>query len=141
MIDLSTSITWSDVTNTTVPAPGALSDWDGQTNTTAIVAQSITTSAADLCNDYTNVDYGSGIYSDWYLPTIHQLNKLWDGIYEVNKALESDGNGSTTAFGKKTYWSSTEFNLGTAYYFYFDDGHSYGNYKNSLAFVRAVRSF
>jgi hypothetical protein len=78
MIDLSTSQTWSNVGSTEIGLT-AQSDWDGLSNSNAIVGQSEhSTSAAKLCLDYSNVDYGTGIYSDWYLPSRSELNHLFN---------------------------------------------------------------
>ncbi|MFH1563236.1 MAG: four helix bundle protein [Nitrospirota bacterium] len=105
MINISTSQVWSNVSSTLI-GPTAQSDWNGQGNTNAIIGQDgHSNSAAKLCDGYTNSDYGSGSYSDWYLPTIAQLNKLYNAVYEVNKALDSDENGATT--GLEDLWIYT----------------------------------
>jgi hypothetical protein len=141
LIDLSTTSTWSDVTNIAV-GPSAQSDWDGQSNTVAIVAQSISNSAADLCNMYINEDYGTGIFSDWYLPSRDELNDLWNNITAIQKALTNDGNPSTTPIGKNNYyWSSSEIHSYDAWDFYIGNGWAAGHPKNTLSNVRAVRAF
>ena len=144
MIDNSTGLIWTTAAyqSTTVPG-GALSDWDGQANTTAIVAQAGagTTYAAGLCDVYTNVDYGTGVYSDWYLPSRGELNDLWNNIKAVQKALDSDGNPATTAIEKTYYWSSSEYFSNYAWSFDFIYGYtSYAN-KGNTFYVRAVRAF
>jgi hypothetical protein len=144
MIDLSTDIMWTtaDYQTTTVPG-GALSDWDGQANTTAIVNQAGTgtTYAAGLCDAYTNADYGTGVYSDWYLPARGELNHLWNNIYQVQKALDSDGNPATTAVAKEFYWSSSEWTIYGAWNFYFGYGRADVSNKYGASYVRAVRVF
>ncbi|MCC6599329.1 MAG: hypothetical protein IT223_01485, partial [Crocinitomicaceae bacterium] len=71
-VDLSTAQKWSNVTGTWI---GTTNEWNDASNTTAIIGQSgRTSSAAKLYADYTNSDYGTGIYSDWYLPSIADLN-------------------------------------------------------------------
>ena len=145
MIDNSTGLIWTTAAyqSTTVPG-GALSDWDGQANTTAIVAQAGagTTYAAGLCDVYTNVDYGTGVYSDWYLPSRGELNDLWNNIKAVQKALDSDGNPATTAIEKDYYWSSSECNSNNAWYFngFYGGNTDYYNKSNTI-YVRAVRAF
>jgi hypothetical protein len=140
MIDLSTLKTWSDLP-TTLVGVSAQSDWDGQTNTNAIVAQSISTSAADFCDLYTNVDYGTGVYSDWYLPSTGELNDLWNNMKSVQKALDSDGNSTTKTLAKNVYWSSTESASNTAWCYHFTAGYADDVGKNNTFYVRAVRAF
>jgi hypothetical protein len=69
-------------------------------------------------------------YSDWYLPSKDELNKLY-----INRvAIGGFGNGS--------YWSSSEPNsYENAWYQYFQDGNQYYGPKNNLIPVRAIRSF
>jgi hypothetical protein len=141
MLDLSTSQAWSNVTSTLIGST-AQSDWDGLSNSNAIVGQSgHTNSAAKLCLDYTNIDYGTGVYSDWYLPSRGELNDLWNNLKAVQKALDSDGNPATTAFAKSFYWSSSEYDSSGAWTFYFYYGDAGGSGKGSTYYVRAVRAF
>jgi hypothetical protein len=143
MIDLSASQAWSNVTSTLIGI-NAQSDWDGLINSTAIVGQSgHTISAAKLCLDYTNADYGTGVYSDWYLPSRSELNNLWNNIYQVQKALDNDGNLATTALVKNNYWSSTESDATYAWYCSFTLGitNNDGWGKVLTRYVRAIRSF
>jgi hypothetical protein len=141
MIDLSSAQAWSNVSSTLIGTT-AQSDWDGNSNTTAIIGQgSHSSSAAKLCDDYTNADYGTGTFSNWYLPSCGELNDLWNSLKAVQKALDSDGNTSTTPLSRTTYWSSSEYNNSSAWYFTFDDGYTYVNYKNGTRYVRAVRAF
>lgn len=142
MIDLSTSQAWSNVCCTLIGAT-AQSDWDGLSNSNAIVGQAThTSSAAKLCLDYTNDDYGTGTYSDWYLPSRSELNDLWNSLKAVQKALDSDGNATTTAMGKNVYWSSSELIPTSAWNFGFNDGDAKsGSFKSTPYYVRAVRAF
>jgi len=141
MIDLSTSQAWSNVSSSLI-GPTAQSDWDGLSNSNAIVGQAThSSSAAQLCLDYTNADYGTGTYSDWYLPSRGELNDLWNNIKAVQKALDSDGNATTTAMAKSYYWSSSENPTNHAWGFTFSLGHAEGSGKNFEHYVRAVRAF
>ena len=139
MVDLSTSQTWSNVTSTLV----GTTSWNGQGNSTAIINQSgHTSSAAKLCDDYTNADYNTGIYSDWYLPAIDELSKLWHANYEVNKAFDSDSNVLTTGLVSGSYWSSSEGGTGSfAWYFNYSYGYTGISNKTGTFFVRAIRAF
>jgi len=143
MIDLA-SEKWSNVNDSLGVA--ANNPWNGQNNTNAIIAQTgHTISAAKLCNDYTNVNFGTGVYSDWYLPAINQLSQLYQSIYEVNKTLDNDGNSSTTTLYYKPYWSSTEnwniYARGYACFFNFETGVCDRYSKFNTLVVRAIRSF
>ncbi len=140
MVDMSTGHSWSNITNLSV---GTTNDWDGANNTTAIIGQSgHTNSAAKLCDDYTNADYGTGTYSDWYLPSIAELNHVWNNFYDVQKALTIDGSSSTTPISRSTYWSSSELNNLLAYFFDFFRGYTDASAgKITTHYVRAVRAF
>jgi hypothetical protein len=141
MVDLSQTQIWSNV-NMTLIGTAAQSDWNGLNNSNAIVGQSGQySSAAQLCLNYTNDNYGTGLYSDWYLPSRTELNDLWNNLKAIQKALDNDGNPATTAIVKNYYWSSSEYNYLYAWYFYFDLGQpSYTN-KYAQYYVRAVRAF
>jgi len=98
MVYLSIGQAWSDVSSTLIGA-SAQSDWDGPGNSNAIIGQNgHTSSAAKLCLDYTNADYGTGTYSDWYLPSRGELNHLWNNIYDVQKALNGASATEITKF-------------------------------------------
>lgn len=141
MIDLSTSQVWSNVSSTLIGTT-AQSDWDGLSNSNAIVGQAThSSSAAKLCLDYTNADYGTGTYSDWYLPSRCELNDLWNNIKAVQKALDSDGNAATTEIAKTYYWSSSENANSSAWYFDFGYGSPSYLGKANTYHVRAVRAF
>lgn len=139
MVDLSTAQSWSNVTAT---ALNTTNDWSGSTNTTAITGQSgHTSSAAKLCADYTNTNYGTGVFTDWYLPSIAELNHIWNNFYEVQKALTNDGNSTTTPLVRSYYWSSSEYYTYEAWFYSFFYGYSYTYGKYYTLYVRAVRAF
>ncbi len=141
MIDLSTSQIWSNISNQEIGS-SAQSDWDGNSNTSAIINQSgHSNSAAKLCTDYSNADYGTGIYNDWYLPSITELNHIWNNFYEIQKALDSDGNSTTTTIEQTIYWSSSEFSSTNPWQFSFSSGYISTTHKDYYRCVRAVRAF
>ncbi len=141
MIDLSDRYEWSNVHNIEIGS-SAQSDWNGSGNTTAIIAQeNHTESAAKLCEDYTNVDYGTGVYNDWYLPSIAELSHIWNNFYDLQKALTNDGSDLTKPLGSSYYWSSTEFGADMGLEFTFLIGRVGYTNKWSGSFVRAVRAF
>jgi hypothetical protein len=78
--------------------------------------------------------YSGGGYTDWYLPSKDELNKLW-----VNRA--KIGGFSSSGY----YWSSSEYSVYSAYYAwyqYFGSGYQSYSLKSSYSLrVRAVRAF
>jgi len=96
----------------------------GQINTTAIVNHCLPPNAAQLCNDLI-----LGGYSDWYLPSKDELNKLY-----INRV-------AIGVISNSIYWSSSEYTDYNAWYQNFLDG-SQINYDKAFPYhVRAVRSF
>lgn len=128
--DLSNGIQWYNGSYTTTGATGTAIG-TGQTNTSAIVNnQGAGSYAAQLCNDYTNADTGTGVYSDWYLPSKDELNKLYQNKTAVG------------GFAGNYYWSSSEDDSGDAWSQFFSNGYQYYSSKNDyLIRVRAVRGF
>jgi hypothetical protein len=136
LADISASETWSNVTSTLIGITSE-SPIDGHANTDAIIGQGgHSTSAAKLCNDYTNTNTGTGIYSDWYLPAAWELNQCYNAAYVVNTIL-----GAINGFQFTNYWSSTEHDANTAGNQHFAYGTSTGLAKSSSWRVRAVRMF
>jgi hypothetical protein len=139
MIDVSASAAWSNVILNIGNA--AESDWDGVNNSIAIMNQfGHITSAAKLCDNYVNADYGTGIYSDWYLPSRAEMNFIWNNFYEIQKALTNYGSPATT-LARDWYWSSSEYDAGSAYGYSFSLGYNDNLSKIGGNRVRAIRSF
>jgi len=132
LTDQSTSQAWSDVTSTEIGA-SAQSSWDGLSNSNAIVGQAgHTSSAAKLC-----LDLVSGGQSDWYLPSIQELNMLWNNYFTVARVLSQIS--GATQLSNSYYWSSSENLYNYAWAFAFVH---IGNFnKSSTYYVRAVRAF
>jgi len=127
--DQSTGIQWYNGSYTTTGATGTAIG-TGLDNTNKIIASQGNTGsyAAKLCRDFRG-----GGYTDWYLPSKDELNKLY-----LNK----------TAFGWNQsddgyYWTSTEYGMESARDQRISSSsggqNSYG--KNAQEFVRAIRSF
>lgn len=136
--DLAQAIVWSDQPST---ASGAISLWDGQSNTNLITTQPGALSGAGfLCAASTNNGK-----TDWYLPAIQELNKLWNNLLEVSQGIETaGGNQFNTEPGEDRYWSSTEYSLypdNNAFNYAFISGNSRFLNKNETMNVRAVRKF
>ena len=105
----------------------------GSANTDAIInvqGATETSYAAGLARAYTG-----GGYTDWFLPSIDELNKMY-----INKTT-LDAVAGFTPFSS-FYWSSTEYNNDNAWLQFFENGiqldvgKKYTNYA-----VRAVRAF
>ena len=140
LTDQSISQAWSNVT---FPAIGtsAQSSWDGLSNSNSIVGQAgHTSSAAKLC-----LDLVSGGQSDWYLPSIQELNMLWNNYYTVNRALSQIS--GAARLSNSGYWSSSEYNNNDYLYvawrfgFSFVNGYASSGNKSDTYYVRAVRAF
>jgi hypothetical protein len=107
---------------------------------------------------YTVVSSGIGIFeafevapvnpkNDWYLPAIDELSLLWQNRFNVNRTISRNSSLGpilgATHNGYNTYWSSTEYDSTSAWYFYFLNGVAKYNNKNDTDtyYVRAVRKF
>ena len=106
-------------------------DFNGETNTTAIVTQLGTNNgtpyAAKLCADL--VAYG---FDDWYLPAAGELNEMY-------KKLGSVANGGNGQITTGIYWSSSEFDGSGAWLQFFGDGSQDGGSKGLDFQCRCVR--
>jgi len=133
LTDQSTSQAWSNVTSAEI-GTSAQSSWDGLSNSNSIVGQGgHTSSAAKLC-----LDLVSGGQSDWYLPSIQELNMLWNNYYTVSRALSQIS--GATQLSKSVYWSSESSNIyAWTFYFSYGDSNLYSKYNTN--YVRAVRAF
>ena len=101
--------------------------WDGAFNTNLMTNSAAATYIASL---------GAG----WYLPSIDELNRLYNNRDHANKALNTGGFTllSTTA----NYWSSSETNNGNAWSQNFANGtQTHLGTKDNTYYVRAVRAF
>jgi uncharacterized protein (TIGR02145 family) len=129
-IDETTGTVWSNISSTAVTGTST-SLGTGQANTNKIISQSgHTLSAASVCDSYTNTETGTGVYSDWYLPSRDELIKV-----NINMALLG-------SFPWFYYWSSSEYNATDAWYVQFAMGSGQANLvKSGPNGVRPVRTF
>jgi hypothetical protein len=117
-------VLWSNG-NFTVTGATATALGTGNANTNTIIAsQGEGNYAAKICYDLV-----SGDYSDWYLPSLEELGKMY--INRVAIGIPTDNE----------YWSSTEINLNGAWSMYFGNGSNLPTGKDFPDDVRAVRSF
>ena len=134
LTDQSGSQAWSDVISTEIGA-SAQSSWNGLSNSNAIVGQAgHTSSAAKLC-----LDLVSGGQSDWYLPSIQELNMLWNNYYTVARVLSQIS--GAAQLSNSFYWSSSEGYGSNAWGFDFSSGTTSNGSKSFTSYVRAVRAF
>lgn len=98
----------------------------GLVNTTAIInGCNSSTNAAALCNNLS-----SGGFTDWYLPSLDELKKLY-----LNKT-------SIGGFTNISYWTSSQTSTTTAWSISFSNGlSSNSSTKSTLMYVRAIRKF
>jgi uncharacterized protein (TIGR02145 family) len=108
-----------------IPGADGTALGSGYQNTLDIVAGCSTEGiAARICND---LDLNG--YTDWYLPSKDELNKLY-----LNKNLIG-------GFASGHYWSSSQYGSWDAWIQTFSSGIQISRYKDNYDFVRAVRSF
>ena len=135
--DVSTSAVWgtygtsvsgaySDTTTS-----GAITDYAGQANTTAIISQDTSTSnkAADYCNSYTFKNGKSG-----YLPAVGEWDQAYYNKSAVNTAMSKIGG---TAMNTSYYWSSTQYSSNYAWLLSWDYGDVDYRGKYASLYVRA----
>jgi len=127
--DQSNLVTWSNGSNTNTSATG-INLGTGFLNTNKIITSQGNTGsyAAKLCRDYTG-----GGYTDWYLPSKDELNKLYINRAAIGGFANTDAN----------YWSSSEFSDSFAWFQDFSNGGQYNFFfdKSFAMRVRAVRAF
>jgi hypothetical protein len=134
--DQSSSIRWFNGSYDTTGATGTAIG-TGSANTDAIISVQgleITSYAAGLARAYT-----AGGYTDWFLPSKDELNKMYLNRATINTiAASNSGSDISTNY----YWSSTEYDYNYAWYQLFnEDGLHYYNDKSYPVNVRAVRAF
>jgi hypothetical protein len=110
------------------------STWDGLSNTNAItVAGGLTTDAAGLCLAYSNLGK-----SDWYLPSIDELTKIWINRWDVAQGIIV---GLGSEITNSQYWSSTEYDKSESYLFQFGIGSIRAGNKTDNLVVQPIRTF
>jgi hypothetical protein len=132
--DQSSGIQWYNGSYGTIGTASAIGT--GSANTDAIIAAqgaTETSYAAGLARAYTG-----GGYTDWFLPSKDELNKMFYYEAEINTTATANGG---SIFVPSYYWSSTQSSYNYAWEQDFYSGIT--DYSNkSLAYdVRAVRAF
>jgi hypothetical protein len=125
--------------NNTVPAPGATNRYDGAPNTTAIVAQAAGCIGCDpFAAEYAN-NLTTGGYTDWYLPSIEELNMVYNAAVPITRSLAASGLLPPYFNFASGYWSSNENGPGSAFYYNFILGNISTLVKSLAALTLPVR--
>jgi hypothetical protein len=132
--DLSTGITWDNPgqTNTPITNASGLAIGTGQANTNTIIsAQGNGSYAAILCKNF----YAGGGFTDWYLPSLYELNQLY-----LKRSLV----GMVPPINQYIfYWSSSEVSQQSAWSVNFGEPgpNQNSDFKGNSSSVRAIRKF
>lgn len=112
------------------------SNWDGKSNSSAILkADTSARIAARLCDSFSHEGY-----DDWYLPALYEWSSLKQNLYLVDKTLSQIEGAEPMVID--LYWSSTESNEASAWYYNFQEDKPSNYYdKTSKILVRAIRRF
>jgi len=136
--DQSTGVLWGCYGTAITGADGTVIG-TGNQNTIDIIAECTTTGiAAEICANLT-----LNGYSDWFLPSKNELNKMYLNIGQGNALGLGNIGGFATGILSSGYWSSTQRNANTneAWALFFDNGLPINYTKWNSMIVRAVRSF
>lgn len=127
---------------------GADSLWNGFTNTDTVITGSPSPTSGAVKGAFDFVNTIGTPKTDWYLPAIQELNKIWCNMLEISETFDTmlptsglQMQGFTPPTSDFKYWSSTEFSNAQAWAFNFTSGTSLVDLKNSNFLVRAVRQF
>lgn len=130
-------------TNITAWTSGALSDWNGKSNSE--ILKGITTGGGSytsyatighVLNTFLASADAEG-YDDWYIPSCAQLALIFMNLTSVNNALSAIGGQQLSP--SKVYWASSEFDSNSGHRVYFKDGSVNGSNKGSRYSVRFIR--
>lgn len=79
-----TQFIWSNINAT----GSATSSYNGLANSTYIIAQGAgTTNGAYVCLNYTNPNYSTGTFSDWYLPSVTEMQQVANNSFKINYSI------------------------------------------------------
>lgn len=111
-----------------------------------IISEDNSENAKKACESYTNSNFGTGIYSDWYLPSIDTLELLYKLKDVINKVLEACDQKAVDLLAK-TYWSDSKFfdelfgNQDWAFDFRNGNRSTSRRPPSDIFGIRAIRSF
>lgn len=122
---------------------GALSDWDGKTNSE--VLKEVTkggegyggyVTIGRVLNAFLASPDAKG-FDDWHIPSCPQLSLIWMNLNSINNALSAIGGKQFDI--SKTYWSSSERSTNYAWRLNFSSGLVGGVAKIASCHVRFIR--
>jgi len=123
--DQSTGVVWDPAGSPGFAAAGGTGIGTGKVNTDNILNETnYSATAARIARSYSG-----GGFTDWYLPSKDELNKLY-----INRL-------AIGGFASAGYWSSSEYGASSAWYQDFYSGFQGNEYKGNTCRVRAVRAF
>ncbi len=140
--DGGSGIRWYAGTYGTTRAKGD-GPYSGEINTAIIISSQISIGddgadyAAQICNEL-QITEGGKTYGDWYLPSIEELNLMYQNKTIIDFMAISYGG---SEFYEAQYWSSDEVDSNNAWYFGFFYGTPNNASKSNTYHVRAVRAF
>jgi len=140
--DQNTGIRWFAGTSGNTRAKGD-GPYAGKANTIIIIAANFSIGndglpyAANICYEL-QVTEEDISYGDWYLPSIKELNLMWQNKTTIDSTATANGG---TTLSNTWYWSSTEFDANWAWSQNFSDGQQSYTSKSSMYRVRAIRTF
>jgi hypothetical protein len=134
LTNLSAGLQWTDSGfQGTLIGATAQSFFDGLTNTNAIIAQTGAAATTAYAAGIARL-FAAGGFSDWYLPSLWELNMCYNSAGIISKIT-----GVTGILATVQYWSSTENALNSAWPKNVTNGDSFATNKGTLFAVRAVR--
>ncbi|WP_235299366.1 Lcl domain-containing protein [Portibacter marinus] len=144
LTDVSAGVRWYAGTSGSTQAKGD-GVFAGEMNTAIIISSHVAISddgqiyAARMC-----AELEKGGYADWYLPSLHELNLMYENLADTDGDNSNSGPGDPNNIGgfeNALYWSSTELSIVRAYGMQFGGGLENVNSKSISYRVRAIRAF
>lgn len=115
---------------------GALSDFNGEANTSYTNSSTSNYPAGSYCYEYSTAGKGAG---EWYLPAAGELALLWE--LQQSGIICNAKQDCFYDFVERSYWSSSESSETTAWYVNFLSGTIVANSKGSTYSTRPVAKF
>ena len=102
----------------------ANSSYDGLSNSNSIIAQpGHLSSSAGYCLSFTNPDFSTGTFSDWYLPSVTEMQELVNNSFKINFSIKKYADDNSKAIGTNYYGSDS--NLYVEFLSIYNAGGSY----------------